>query len=229
MILSKKLTFPFIIIFLLFCIFLGCIICESNKNQNINNPYFFPKEITKVNYDGYFIPLSSNEIRQNIILNINPLQTFEEGTLFTLSLDQLDVSDPFDKIAMGRDKLGYFYVTEEAIYRMHLTYGEAFTDEENNKIIESIKSNKTNFLKNWDIVCCENGTIDTVDEKGWHNYIEVFGNKRIFHFYNDYTSGTRYYEQIIWEKNKGIIYYKSGSGSMLMHIEFGLNLNKDNN
>ena len=64
------------------------------------------------------------------------------------------------------------------------------------------------------IVCQEKALKDKLgeDEPGFHHYIEVDGNKRVYHSYNDMT-GTGYFESFIWEKNKGLESYRSGFGS----------------
>ena len=49
--------------------------------------------------------------------------------------------------------------------------------------------------------------------------MEVDGDKRVFHLYNDYTDGTREYGQMVWKKGTGLVYYRHGTGGMKMHIE----------
>lgn len=200
--------------------------CSNNfaTGDNYINSYFFKPEQISIEYEGFFLPLSCTEIQQDIILNIIEISTFEDGTLFALELDQLDVMDPLDEISMGGRYLGYFYVMDDTIYRMRLLSFDGFTDEKTEEIIALIEKDQESFFNECDIVCSESGTDDIPDENGWHTYVEVDGDRRVFNMYNEYVSGTKEYEQIIWEKGKGITYYKHGSGSMLMHIEFGLNL-----
>lgn len=204
---------------------------QAIMDNPIENPYFFNEEDTRVEYEGFINTLNGNEVEQNIGLTIKRIKIFEDAALFTLELDQLDVADPLlDGISWGRRYLGYFYVTADAIYRMEAPgllweqQENGFTDELTQKVIHLIEENKEDFLAQSVIVCNENGTENIADEDGGHEYIEVAGEKRIFHLYNDYVGGTRAYQQIVWERGKGIIYYKYGEGSMLMHVEFGVDL-----
>ena len=106
-------------------------------------------------------------------------------------------------------------------------YSKGFTDEENAIVINRFLQNKEEYLEEeFFIVCAENGTEDIIYGVDWHRYVEVDGDKRIFRYYSDYVGGTRYYSRIVWEKGKGIVYYVSGEGSMLMHVEFGLELDR---
>jgi hypothetical protein len=206
-----------------FCLFYGI---RYMKNADNSNPYFFVLGTTSATYDGYFVPLSGNEIKQDITLNISLLTELEDGALYTLKLTQLDVKDAYDKISLGHEHLGYFYVTKDIIYRKSLSYHDGFTDyekflkEADTKNIELIKENKSKFLDECDIVCTEDGTEDIIIDGEWHKFVEVDGEKRVFQFYSEYTSGTRQYERIVWEKGKGIVHYQSGAGTMLMHVEF---------
>ncbi len=191
-------------------------------NHNISNEYFFDLETTNVEYEGYIVPLSGNEIRQKVQLNISLLENFNDGDLFILKLDPLDIEDPWDQMLLQCQTLGYFYVTSDKIYRYSLPYDKYYSSEDNQKVINNLKNEPNDFLNNCDIVFTEEGSNDVLDEDNYHKYVEVNGEKRIYHFYNEDVSGTKYYEEIVWEKNKGITYYKSGSGSKKMHIEFGV-------
>lgn len=209
--------------------------CRYLKSDAIvcGNPYFFKEGQSEAVYEGYFLPLSFREIKQNIVLNIQKIEVFENGELYSLELDQLEpTDDPLDSIRMGARYLGYFYVTEDIIYRVNTGISsidrEGMTKEAvedmNENIIKLIHEEGEDFLEECLIVCNEEGTENTADENGWHEYVEVDGDRRIFHMYNDYVSGTKEYEQIIWEKGKGITYYQHGAGNMLMHVELGINL-----
>ncbi|MCL2253287.1 MAG: hypothetical protein FWC09_02490 [Lachnospiraceae bacterium] len=193
------------------------------------NAFFFIYDNVVIEYNGFFVPLSGNEIRQKTKLNIELIKEFDDGKLYTLMLDELNLydmedDDPFDQIPLENRMLGYFYITNEQIYRYLLPYDKIYADEENQNIVDKINTNKNDFINSCDIVCSNNGTSDVADEDGWHKYVEEDGNKRIFHIFNDYEGGTRYYEKIIWEENKGIIYYRSGTGAMRMHIEFAISI-----
>ena len=204
---------------------------RQNNNATIQeyesqNPYFYTTTEQKVEYEGYFYTHSYRDIWQNIDLYITNLQTFENGALYTLELEQLESTDPLDKIALGRRYLGYFYVTDNAIYYTSATM-EGYSDAENRRILRQIQTDEAAFLEECDIVCCENGTVDVTDENGYHAFVETDGDRRIFRFYNDYFYGSKDYKLIVWEKGKGIVYYIHGNGAKNMHIEFGADIDKE--
>lgn len=193
-------------------------------SQPISNPYFFEKGITGQEYEGYIYPLSSKEIRENVALKIARLEEFRDSELYALELKQLDVTDTEDMISMGRQYLGYFYVKDSQIYRLPVKDYAGFTEEQTQSIIKVIREDEKSFLDMCHIVCSEGEIDDAVDDQGYHSGIKADGNQRIYYFYNEDTSGTKDYEKIVWEKGKGIVYYQRGAGNMLMHIEFGVDL-----
>lgn len=207
---------------LLICIlFIGAVIgmigCYGSNNEE--NAYFFPPEQTSVEYESYIYPLSSREIWQPLNLNIRKLKEFENGILYALELDQLEeTDDPWDQISMGRQYLGYFYVTETVVYRKVTETSKGFTQEQTGKMIELIEKDEEAFCADCTIVCCENGTEDMVDEDGYHAYVEASGEQITYRMYNDDLYGTKPYEKIVWEKGKGIVYYVCGAGNMLMNV-----------
>ncbi len=190
------------------------------------NPYFYKKGTTEMTYEGFIYPMSYREIWQEVTLDITKLGTFANGGLYALELEQPEVSDPEDMITMGRRYLGYFYVTENTIYRMPVSTYEGITEEQTKSIVELLKEDEKIVLSTCHIVCNEEGIEDIVDENGYHSGIKVDDNRRTYYYYNEDSSATKDYEEIVWEKGKGIVYYKRGSGSMNMHIEFGVDLEK---
>lgn len=192
---------------------------QINEKDNENNAYFFPENETQVKYDGVIYPLSSREIKQDITLSITEIQKLENGTLFKLELEQPPVEEPLDQIRMGARYLGYFYVTKDTIYLKPLGDMEGYSEEKDNKIVEAIRANEKLFLEDCYIVCSENETNDEPDENGWYSYVEAVGERRFFYLYNSYTSGTKEYCEIVWQKGAGIVYYLHGSGNRLMEVE----------
>ena len=227
---SKKMIYLFLPI-LMICL-CGWKMSDGTPSKEYNflseNPYFFPDSMEQKEYEGYFVPPSFNEIKQNINLNIQLVFRGGNGSLYSLELDDLQpTEDPMDYIIMSSRHLGYFYVSEDAIYRIgrktlkirNPIACKVFETAWLMQLIQRIDKNDSTLFSERNIVCNENGTDDAADENGWHEYVEADGEKRIFHMYNDYSSGTKQYEQIVWEKGKGITYYLSGSGNMVMHIE----------
>lgn len=200
---------------------------KQDQENEIQNSFFYYTNETKVTYEGYIWPLSySREIWTDVCLNITEMERFDDGILYTLELDQIDVEDPWDGITWGRRYLGYFYVTDDAIYRWASTM-DGFTEERNQEILQWLREGEEELFEPRYIVCCENGTEDIVDELGYHSFVEVDGDRRIYRYYNNYYYGTKAYQLMVWEKGKGLVYYIFGEGSMRMHIEFGLDLVKE--
>ena len=163
-------------------------------------------------------------IEQPFYLNIIYLQNFKNGLLFVLLLDKPEVDDPWDQIPSGRENLGYFYVTRDKIYK--LSDYEPFSDKKTAEVIDSISKDESAFLGQCQLVCQDKATQAAADKEGWYEYIEVEGDKRRFRNYND-GGGTTWYERIVWQKGKGLIYYRSGYGSGREEISFGINLEDD--
>lgn len=218
---KRKNIFYFCVAWLLLLIVI--IYMVKGRDKEANN-FFFKDGQGTIEYEGIFYPLSSNIIQQNINLQIRKVMEFDKATLWALELEQLDVVDPLDEIRMGGQYLGYFYVTEDMIYKKPLPDMNGYSQERDEEVIQMIQDDEGKFLEGCYIVCSEEETENIVDANGWHKYIEVDGEKRIFHMYNDYIGGTKEYERIVWERGKGIIYYHHGSGSKLMDVEIGLNL-----
>ena len=198
---------------------------EKDKRSN---EYFYAEGETVHTYEGYFYLHSYTALWQDVDLYITELEHFSSGTLYALELEQPESSDPLDEL-YGHKYIGYFYVTDEIIsyYKDHITNEDGFSDENNKRIIEWIEKDEADFLEHGTIVCCEEGTEDITDENGYHAYVEVDGDKRIFRVYNDYFYGSKGYMLMVWEKGKGLTYCMSGNGNMNMHVEFGHNIKEE--
>ena len=83
-------------------------------NTRENNPFFF--NVDRVEYHGRFHPLSYNFVYQDTNIFINVIEEMEDGTLYTLEIEQLQVEDPYDEITMGMNNMGYFFVTEDTFF-----------------------------------------------------------------------------------------------------------------
>lgn len=85
-----------------------------------------------------------------------------------------------------------------------------------NDITENISGliNSNKLLEDNAIVCQDIDIKDSIEEGalGWHHYLEVKGNERVYHSYNNQIE-TGFYESFIWEKNIGLISYESGYGA----------------
>lgn len=200
----------------------------EEKINNVENTYFYKPDETVHTYEGYFYLHSYTDLWQDVDLYITKLEDFTDGTLYTMELEQPESSDPFDEL-YGHKYIGYFYVMDEIIYRYndYPTGEDGYTDENTGRIIKWIKSDEADFLEKSTIVCCEEGTEDITDENGYHSYVGVEGDRRIYRFYNDYYYGSKDYMLMVWEKGIGLTYYMHGSGGMNMHVEFGHNIKEE--
>ena len=198
---------------------------KLEKSYSHSNVYFYDAEETVHTYEGYFYLHTYTDIWRNVDLHITNLESFSKGNLYALELEQPEFSDPFDKL-LSRKYIGYFYVTDDVIY--YLAANEhGYTDENNSAIISQIKRDEEKFLKQCIIVCCEDGTENITDENGYHAYVEVDGERRIFRYYNDYLYGSKDYMLMVWDKGNGLTYYVHGNGAKNMHVEFGNNIKEE--
>ena len=192
----------------------GCIYQE----EKYVNPYFFRPGQREVVYQCYHCSLNGNNIEQNIKLHITKIRELDEGILYTLELDELDEPDPYDQMGPYRRYLGYFYVTEEEIWRVYKP-DVSYTAEMTEDVVRRMEETGVEAFDERVIVCNEAGTDHTADENGWYEYVEADGDKRVFRMYNNYSGGTKEYQKIVWEKGKGITYYINGAGGMKRHVE----------
>ena len=192
----------------------GCIYQE----EKYVNPYFFRPGQREVVYQCYHCSLNGNNIEQNIKLHITKIRELDEGILYTLELDELDEPDPYDRMGSYRRYLGYFYVTEEEIWRVYKP-DVSYTAEMTEDVVRRMEETGLEAFDERVIVCNEPGTDSAADENGWHEYVDIEGDKRIFRLYSAYIGRTTEYQRIVWEKGKGITYYINGAGSMKRHVE----------
>lgn len=116
---------------------------KLEKAYSHSNVYFYDAEETVHTYEGYFYLHTYTDIWQNVDLYITNLESFSNGALYALELEEPESSDPFDKL-LSRKYVGYFYVTDEVIY--YLAANEhGYTDENNSAIISQIKSDEEKF------------------------------------------------------------------------------------
>jgi hypothetical protein len=164
-------------------------------------------------------------------LSIEKIETFDSGSLYILRINQIDVSqlddpnpDGWDKISYGFENLGYFFVTENEIYKSHTR--DEFSADERAMLIHSFNESVDDALleNNFVVVSSENGT-EIINDDGWYSYVTVEGDTRIYHAHHEYHNQvTRHYERIVWEKGNGIVHYVTGIGAMRGHVEFGKDL-----
>jgi hypothetical protein len=177
---------------------------SNTDKENVDNAFFFKDSVSELNYNGRF--LFGEPIEKDIKLHISEVTSAKSGRIYEFKLDSID------GVPKERLILGYFYVQKDKIYKIEPT-------EEN---LNKFKSNKE--IPNDSIIVCQDTEIkDTLsdDEPGWHYYLKVDGNRREYYSYNNMVE-TGYYETFIWEKDKGLINYRSGYGAERDSIEIQL-------
>lgn len=193
-----------VIIFAIVLIVISFIIANNISNDKNESSYFFTNNISEQNYKGKF--LFDDIIEQDVTLNINELANLKYGKLYELKLD------PIEGINDERLNLGYFYVQGDKIYKIEPT-------EQN---LDMLKTNEE-LPKDTVIVCQDTQIEDSLDdnEQGFHHYLDVNGDKREYHSYNNQVS-TGYYESFTWKKDIGLTNYRSGYGAENDSIELQL-------
>ncbi len=181
---------------------------KMDSANTINNDFFFKSDITQVNYKSTYAFRDNSPVDQDIKLHIDEVVNLKQGKLYELKLDSLQ------DVPEKRLILGYFYVQQGKIYKMELT----------EKSLNDLKSNNV-IPKESTVVCQEKALKDNLekDRSGWHYNVDVDGDKRIYHAYNDLTA-TGYYESFTWEKGKGLINYNSGLGAESDSIKLQLKI-----
>lgn len=176
----------------------------STDVETSDNVFFFKNNISELKYKGNF--LFDDIYEKEIKLNITRMFNLKDGILYELRLEPIE-GVPFERLS-----LGYFYVLKDRIYKINATQSEIDQFKKSGKI-----------PKNNVIVCQDKEIKDPLnkDEPGLHYYLEVKGDIRGYHSYNNQVS-TGYYESFVWEKNKGLVNYRSGYGAERDSIELNL-------
>jgi hypothetical protein len=180
---------------------------DTNATSNLLINNFFVNEDTQLSCNGSFL-FGEDIIEKDVSVSIDMVASLKKGTLYELKINM----ERDNEIPTERMKLGYFYVQKDRIYKFDATKGN----------LKSMLYNET-LPEDCVIVCQEEEMKDALgeDEQGWHHYIEVVGDRREYHSYND-EGTTGYYESFTWEKGKGLVNYRSGFGAESDAIELTL-------
>lgn len=198
----NKLIFNSTIAFILLITVILCEEWSKKKSEMIDQTsFFFDYGTETVAFEAEFASTPFGEYEQ-VQIQVEQVEQWENGILYTMMIES-DTEDD-SRYFYDRDRffLGYFYVSEDKIYRI---------DE--NKMEKINIKNEEDFIARGTVVCQEMGKEDSLkEEKGWHEEIMVEGTVCTYRSYNDLTE-TGYYERFVWEKGKGLIEYKSGFGA----------------
>ena len=132
-------------------------------------------------------------------LLIQKLTKLEHGDLYAIKMKPLEVSWAKDY----RFDLGYFYVQEDQILRVD---SDAILPDEPEKLEQ--------FLTEQGVIVCQAEEIPdpNPEERDVHDFLAIDEGLRVFRSYNNQVE-TGYYETIFWEKNIGLVRYRSGFGA----------------
>ena len=194
-----------LIIAILLCVIVTITSCSFK--DNLGNTYL-PDESSHISYNGRFL-WDEGSVETLIELHIVQIAELKDGVLYTFILDDTVVDANVEFSLGDRKNLGYFYVQKDRIYKF------SFSEERKDKFLsDSI------LPDDCAIVCQDEEYEDAIgkDERGWHEYILIKGNRCEYHGYSDLTE-TGFYERFIWEKEKGLVEYKSGFGAEKNDIE----------
>ena len=216
-----------------------CLTTFIETPQAVNNPFFFPAGASFIEFEGMFVPNSGVlAIFQTAYLNVRRLKEFENAHLYVIYVNQLSLDyvehlanicpdDPwlaFYRMNPNWLHLGFFYVTDDVIYRTRAAAYtgsglEEFIERQNVKILADFEVYGM-AARDWHIAANNDGTEDIPIYGDWHRFVEVEGSQRIFRQFSGREGGTTMYERIVWEEGRGIVFYLSGVGAMREHIEF---------
>lgn len=176
------------------------------------NPYFFPNDSSTIKYDGVFQFFGMNpetgileSTEEEVELSVNKIKVFENGILYCMKIIN-DGKFYFDDSETGeynrsRLEVGYFYVQADKIYLIRgIEIGSDITED---------------MLINAGKVICQSESMEDVlgrDEKGWHESIDVIGDRCHFSRCADYIE-TDWWEGFVWQKGLGLTEYRSGRGA----------------
>lgn len=174
---------------------------DELKEKIFPKGYFFPQGTESVTYTG---SLWDSDVQLELELMMAEVEVFAEGNLYRLQINY--DKELQDRWGVDRLDLGLFLVMGDQIYKADATKEAPYN-------VEDIISTGT-------LVCSKENKEDTLaeDEKGWHEYIVVDGDRVEYHGYNTLVE-TGYYECFIWEKGKGLVEYRSGYGAAADGVE----------
>lgn len=191
-----------------------------NKNKTFNNRYFFKKNVKelkgKMTYEDSH---NHKDGEADVNLYIENLGSLENGTLYRLKFrtDELTEEYLYNYSDFAAERLTIFnYVTSDKIYHVYATQEEIAN-----------MTNEKELLEKSVVICQANELKDSLaeNEMGYHHYIKIDKNVVEMLRYSDNGNGDSvgYFEHDRFEKDKGLIFYRSGYrlSSGLIIITFG--------
>lgn len=180
------------------------------------NPYFFPKEVTTEQYDGYFHFKDYDIEKQAIIkevateeaveLSICKEKVFERGVLYSAEIK--DDGEAYWGSGEWGEKnreyfvIGLFYVQEDKIYLIwDMEIENDITEEE---LIEEgtlvCQFESKTYPEGWEF-----------PRRYWNEYINVIGDRCEFYSFESRAGRTSFVESFQWQKGIGLVKYYRGT------------------
>lgn len=177
------------------------------SDVSLNNEFFF-QDLQPVHYKANFSFITDTPLPDKVELFINEVLRFKNGILYELKIAYDEDFSGRIYYDWDRFHLGYFYIQKDKILLLREP-----------DILNKIKTEEDIIL--YSTVVCQNEELKDAlkeEEKGFHQYILINGNKKEYHSYNNLVE-TGFYETFIWEKGVGLVSYRSGFGAEKDGIE----------
>ena len=174
--------------------------CGSTEKDSVGNKYFYEEASAEHTYtvEKFFF-----EDVDDITVKSELLASYEGGNVYSVDIQYEDIQERYFDTA-DRYDIGTFYVTKDNIYL--LNHVEGVPSEED-------------FLSNGIIVCSDNGSEQNPTD--YEVKIEINEDNHKCSFWNPLVE-TGYYCNMIWTKDKGLTYFRSGFGAERDPIEISL-------
>lgn len=189
---------------------------ENTKEQfgNQLNSYFYNLKQIYLQGNAEYFDRDEGEYKKSVIYaEIYFVKEYEKGSVYKFEIEPVG--------GLQYERLNqYFYVTENAIYRLspyfyNVKENEIITLDD--KLLVEVLDTDDKLIKESDIVCQEEKIESSFEEKEEGIYFTILkrGNQITYSRLElDANGETNYYENYVWEDGKGLIEYSSGFGAM---------------
>lgn len=189
---------------------------ENEQGQvEISNPYFYQESCVMLEANAEYQCFEEFQ-KTPVKISGCMIKEYPEGMLYKLVVDSegqltdASLSDAETRLRM------YFYVTEDQIYRVqpYLVVGQGMiTFYDNDWLLTLLLDSEEKIINNSRLVCGTSDIFSDLEEgePGVHEGIVRNGNQISYSRCDVKPNGTPgFYEQFIWEKDKGLVRYESG-------------------
>ncbi len=202
---------------LIFLIIGGCSFIMPQSGENGYNHFWGNGD----SFRGVFTYYKDGEespVTEEVTVNFSKVKGYGEGILYAMTLEEMSEKQ-FPDYVLERLPV-YLYVQEDKIYRIFL----AVLSEEDAKEIEGEAQLFSDERIGTMVVCQEQEKEETVEESERGEIHTILRERDIcksnFANVNEYGNRTGYWENFSWEKDTGLVGYRSGyrEGADLIEI-----------